>query len=78
MKKKKNDLKKLKLNKGVISHFEEQQIKGGTLVTTEVCVVQTTDIYLYSKINKPCDTGRYCETKTCEPTQIGCSIKICL
>ena len=77
MKKKKNDLKKLKFNKNVVSHFEKQQIKGGTLISAEACTTRPTDIYLYSKINKPCDS-RVCVTRTCEPTEIACSKGICL
>lgn len=75
MKKKKNDLKKLKLNKGVISHFEIQQVKGGTLLTTAVCT--TTPVDLYSKFTRPCETGLVC-TRICEPTKINCTGRVCL
>lgn len=77
MKKRKNDFKKMKLNKNVISHFKKSQITGGTLLTDAGCTTSPTDILPYSKIDKICDT-RYCETKSCEPTEIACSKGVCL
>ena len=41
MKKKKKNLKKLSLNKNVISNLENGQIVGGTLITIVVCPIIT-------------------------------------
>ncbi|MFK7750078.1 MAG: hypothetical protein AB8B65_16925 [Kordia sp.] len=75
MKKNKKSLKKLTLNKKVVSNLESQQTVGGTFISVVVCPIDTVfcpSNFCPSRLIN-CETQNIveCQTTTIRPTLVG-------
>ncbi|EDP97228.1 class I lanthipeptide [Kordia algicida OT-1] len=77
MKKKKKSLKKLSLNKKVVSNLEGQQANGGTIVS-QICPINTVWVCPIDTLVCPIDT-RLCpiDTRVCPIETLDCPSVAC-
>lgn len=72
MKKNKKSLKKLSLNKNVVSNLEAQQTSGGTIVTRTGCPIPINTLWNCPIRTIACPDTWLCITENCPPLTTDC------